>query len=153
MMWREVVGQAHTEEDCLVQDLLKTALNAAKGNFLNDNACLHFSGTSAMHLSAPPVQGLEIFRWVEDQDGADNNGPQQPRTMANGSWRRWLVLCWAIQRACKISSLLKIKYKVELKACSAYPCSWAGENEEIFHMKLSFPCLFFRGNWVRIVQH
>ena len=35
---RGVVGQTHTEEHRLVQDWLKAALNAGKGNFLNDNA-------------------------------------------------------------------------------------------------------------------
>ena len=57
---RGVVGQPHTEEHRLVQDWLKTALNAGKGNFLNDNASAFLWDINNAFVCL--VQGLLIFR-------------------------------------------------------------------------------------------
>ena len=108
-----MVGQPHTEDHCLVQDLLKTALNAGKGNFLNDNASAFLRDISNAFV-CPAVQGLEIFRWL-DHTVADNNVPHAAAD--NGQWvlekvaYLKLLLCKAIYSKFNYSFMYKVAAK------------------------------------------
>ena len=102
---RGVVGQPHTEEHRLVQDLLKTALNAGKGNYLNDNASAFLWDINNAFVCL--VQGLLIFRclaWVGCWGTAKQTIMHRSRHCPMGlELRRWPIphTC-TLQRPCKI---------------------------------------------------